>query len=224
MRWVPQKFLDAGGKFLRSKQDLWGCWSCELNIRILLTTSIGRNAAIFFLKQTACVEKTWNRYKQSVLCSNTWQSLSCFDVTGWVTCSMAWMRTLQWDTRSSVASSRWLQRVMPSPSSPLTSIRYICSPWLTGITLWLETLPLHGHILHISLPWAAATANKKKSQSPQAAFSSSAVDLWYLLFVLLIRCASGLSTGTWPQRRSTYSWDWCMKHWLTAKKGKGSDV
>lgn len=40
---------------------------------------------------------------------------------------------------------------------------------------------------------------------------------WYVDAV--IRCASGLSTGIWTQRRSTLSWGWCMKHWLTARKG-----
>lgn len=72
--------------------------------------------------------------KRSNLCSNTWLSFSCFDVTGWATCSMAWMRTLQWGTPSSAASSRWRLLVTPSPSSPLTLIRYVYSPRLTGIT------------------------------------------------------------------------------------------
>lgn len=62
-------------------------------------------------------------------------SLLCFDVTGWVTCSMAWMRTLQWGTLSSAASSRWRQLVMPSLSSPLTLIRYIYT-----LINWLWTL------------------------------------------------------------------------------------
>ena len=39
------------------------------------------------------------------------------------------------------------------------------------------------------------------------------------MFVLLLRCASGLLTGIWTQRRSTHSWGWCTKLWSTAKKG-----
>ncbi len=158
--------------------------------------------------------------KRSNLCSNTWLSRSCFDVTGWATCSTAWMRTLQWGTPSSVASSRWRQLVTPSHSSPLTLIRYIYSPRITGITY---SKHCRSDIVYFFGLSCRDSKKKKKLvcrifQISTGCIFVSAVDLWYL-FVLLIRCASGLSTGTWPQRRSTHSWGWCMKHWLTAKKG-----
>lgn len=56
-------------------------------------------------------------------------TFSFFYVIGWVIYSMAWMRTLQLGILFTVASSRWQQLVMLSPSFPLNWIRYIIK-WL----------------------------------------------------------------------------------------------